>query len=217
MGGHQATGQPAARGPRHRQTTIQYAPVAKGMSPVTGIEALAPLAVRMDAPLPRLYAGYAKLGFGMYTSPYADIHLGETQSRKGAWGLPSTTAARPAPRVLWTASAWMKAGPTTVSMATSAASSTEAASRWMQGCSPSVGTVRPRSRTRRHGGLLWALWIGSYLTADVSVRLQNHLRDSAKVHRDLELAMSRLMPGASPRQGMCSPPTSCRPTNAKTC
>ena len=141
--------------------TIQYAPVAKGMSPVTEIEALAPLAVRMDAPLPRLYAGYAKLGFGMYTSPYADIHLGETQSRRAHGAFTSTTAARPAPRVPWTASAWMKAGPTTVSTATSADSSTAAASRWMResiakrgDCTASISGEQPR-------GTSLPLWIGS--------------------------------------------------------
>ena len=66
--------------------TINYAPIAKSIAPVTQVRTIEPFAVRMDAPLPRLYAGYAKGGFGLYTSPFADIHYGETQSRKGSWG-----------------------------------------------------------------------------------------------------------------------------------
>ena len=67
--------------------TIDYAPIAKSIAPVTQVRTIEPFAVRMDAPLPRLYAGYAKGGFGLYTSPFADIHYGETQSRKGSWGV----------------------------------------------------------------------------------------------------------------------------------
>ena len=67
--------------------TISYEPVVKSISPKTETEDIQPLAVKMDAPLPRLYAGYAKGGFGLYTSPLLDIHFGETQSRNGAWGV----------------------------------------------------------------------------------------------------------------------------------
>ena len=182
--------------------TIQYAPVAKGMSPVTEIEALAPLAVRMDAPLPRLYAGYAKLGFGMYTSPYADIHLGETQSRKGAWGLhlhhSSSAGSTGAVDSLGVDEGWSHNG------------LHGHLRRFIDRSSLTVDAGIARQAWGLYGLDLGRAATGDffapvdrqhYLTADVSVRLQNHLRDSAKVHRDLELAMSRLMPGASPLPG----------------
>ena len=50
---------------------IRYSPIAKSIAPETQVQSIDPFAVRMDAPLPRLYAGYAKGGFGLSASPLA--------------------------------------------------------------------------------------------------------------------------------------------------
>ncbi len=182
--------------------TIQYAPVAKAMSPMTETESLPPLAVRMDAPLPRLYAGYAKVGFGMYTSPLADIHLGETQSRNGAWGVHllhrSSAGSTGAPDSLGLDEGW---------------SHNALGAHWRRFIDKSSLTLDAGLDRKAWG--LYGLDLGraadglfsapvdrqSYTTAHVSARLQNHLRDSTKVHRDLRLHASRLMPGTSPLPG----------------
>lgn len=182
--------------------TIQYAPLAKAMSPMTETESLPPLAVRMDAALPRLYAGYAKVGFGMFASPLADIHLGETQSRNGAWGL----------QLLHRSSAG----------STGAADSLGVDEGWSHNA---IGGHLRRfidkssltldANLDRKAWGLYGLDAGSvdaslfsaptdrqtYTTVQFSARLQNHLRDSTKVHRDVHLLVSRLMPGTSPLPG----------------
>lgn len=179
--------------------TIQYAPVAKAMSPVTKTEPLTPLAVRMDAPLPRLYAGYAKVGFGMYTSPLADIHLGDTQSRKGAWGV----------HLLHRSSAGSAGAPDSAGVNEGWSHNALGAHlrRFIDRSSLTLDASLDRKGWGLYGLDLAQFNNGSYaapadrqhyLTTKVSARLQNHERDSSKVHRDLRLEASRLMPGQSP-------------------
>jgi hypothetical protein len=179
--------------------TIDYAPIAKSIAPVTQVRPIEPFAVRMDAPLPRLYAGYAKGGFGLYTSPFADIHYGETQSRKGSWGF-------------------------NLVHRSSAGSTGQVDSLGLdEGWSHNVlqGHYKrfiDRSSLTLEGGIQRDAWgihgldlsmidpttfaapdgRQTYSRVYTSARLQNHQRDSTKVQRDLRLTTSRLTLGLSP-------------------
>lgn len=179
--------------------TIDYAPIAKSIAPVTQVRTIEPFAVRMDAPLPRLYAGYAKGGFGLYTSPFADIHYGETQSRKGSWGV-------------------------NLVHRSSAGSTGQVDSLGLdEGWSHNVlqGHYKrfiDRSSLTLEGGIQRDAWgihgldlsmidpttfaapdgRQTYSRVYTSARLQNHQRDSTKVQRDLRLTTSRLTLGLSP-------------------
>ena len=179
--------------------TISYTPVVKAVSPKTETEDIQPVAVKMDAPLPRLYAGYAKLGFGIYTSPLVDLHLGETQSRNGAWGIHLVHRS--------------SAGSTgqVDSLGTDEGWSYNALKGYYR-------KFIDRSSLTLDGGLDRTAWglhgldlssdndLGfiapekrqTYGTLHARARLQNHERDSTKVHRDIELAVSRLTPGDAP-------------------
>ena len=150
-------------------------------------------------PLPRLYAGYAKGGFGLYTSPFADIHYGETQSRKGSWGV-------------------------NLVHHSSAGSTGQVDSLGLdEGWSHNVlqGHYKrfiDRSSLTLEGGIQRDAWgihgldlsmidpitfaapdgRQTYSRVYTSARLQNHQRDSTKVQRDLRLTTSRLTLGLSP-------------------
>lgn len=43
--------------------------------------------VDVSTPLPLLYKGYARLGFGMYASPVAELAYTDVRSRKSSWGV----------------------------------------------------------------------------------------------------------------------------------
>lgn len=179
--------------------TISYTPVVKAVSPKTETEDIQPVAVKMDAPLPRLYAGYAKLGFGIYTSPLVDLHLGETQSRNGAWGVHLVHRS--------------SAGSTgqVDSLGTDEGWSYNALKgyyrKFIDRSSLTLDGGLDRSAWGLHGlDLSSANDLGfnapekrqTYGTLHARARLQNHERDSTKVHRDIELAVSRLTPGDAP-------------------
>lgn len=46
-----------------------------------------PVRLRVDAPLSRLYRGYAKAGYGLYNTPLVEISLTDLRSREGTWGI----------------------------------------------------------------------------------------------------------------------------------
>lgn len=178
---------------------IEYAPVAKSISPATDIVPIQPLAVKMDAPLPRLYAGYAKGGFGLYATPLLDVHFGETQNRDGAWGV----------HVLHRSSAGSTGQPDSLGV-DEGWSHNAVRGHWRRFVDRSSLTVTgglDRKAWGLHGlDLSRAASDGfsapsdrqKYLVLHAEARLQNHLRDSTKVQRDLQLNVSRLTPSASP-------------------
>lgn len=179
--------------------TISYTPVAKSISPKTETEDIQPLAVKMDAPLPRLYAGYAKGGFGLYTSPLVDVHFGETQSRDGAWGVnlnhKSSAGSAGQADSLGVDEGW----------------SHNAASgyyrRFIDRSSLTLDGGIDRKAWGVHGLDLNAAQGGdfaapkdrqTYSKTFVNGRLQNHERDSTKIHRDVQVQASRLSVGPTP-------------------
>ena len=50
-------------------------------------EYVAPKRVDVTDPLPMLYKGYARLGFGMYASPLAELSYTDLRNRKANWGV----------------------------------------------------------------------------------------------------------------------------------
>ena len=179
--------------------TISYEPVVKSISPKTETEDIQPLAVKMDAPLPRLYAGYAKGGFGLYTSPLLDIHFGETQSRNGAWGVnlmhKSSAGSTGQADSLGLDEGW------------SHNLATGYYRRFIDKSSLTLDGGVERQAWGLHGLDLSRTQSGDfsapssrqvYARTFVNGRLQNHERDSAKVHRDIQLQVSRLAIGSTP-------------------
>ena len=178
---------------------IQYAPIAKRTSPDPAVRDIAPLAVEMDAPLPRLYAGHARAGFGIYTSPLLDVHVGDTRSRQGAWGLSfrhrSSAGSTGRDDSLGVDEGWSKNAVRGYLR------------RFVKRSSYTAGGFLERDAWGMHGLDLSPAAEGAftapterqtYTRMGASVRLQNHERDSSKVHRDLALTYSRLTLGASP-------------------
>jgi len=182
--------------------SIQYTPIAKSIAPETQVHPIETFAVRLDAPLPRLYAGYAKGGFGLYTSPLAEIHYGETQSRNGTWGV----------HMIHRSSAG----------STGQIDSLEVDEGWshnalgghckwfLEKSSLSLDAGLERDGWGLHGldlsratteGFSAPTTRQAYSRMHASARLQNHQRDSTKVQQDISLEASRLTLGHAPVPG----------------
>lgn len=181
---------------------IDYAPIAKHTAPEPTIRSIAPLAVEMDAPLPRLYAGHARAGFGLYSSPLLEVHLGDTRSRKGAWGLSfrhrSSAGSTGRGQDLGVDEGWSKNALNAYLR------------RFVKRSSVTATGSYERDAWGLHGldlaSALDGAWYApvdrqTYGRMGLGVRLQNHERDSSKVHRDLQLHFSRLSAGPSPWSG----------------
>ena len=181
---------------------IAYAPIAKRTSPQPVARTIAPLAVEMDAPLPRLYAGHARAGFGIYTSPLLELHLGDTRSRQGAWGVSlrhrSSAGSTGQADSLGVDEGWSKNALNGYYR------------RFVKRSSVTASGFVARDSWGLHGLDLAAAAAGnfsapaerqSYTRMGVDLRLQNHERDSTKVHRNLSLTYSRLGIGPSPLPG----------------
>ncbi len=51
------------------------------------VDSIEPARLTVLAPQPRLYKGYVKAGFGLYTTPLGEIYFDQTRSRKNTWGM----------------------------------------------------------------------------------------------------------------------------------
>jgi hypothetical protein len=181
---------------------IDYAPIAKRTAPAPDVRNIAPIAVEMDAPLPRLYAGHARGGFGLYASPLLDIHIGDTRSRQGAWGLSlrhrSSAGATGKPDSIGVDEGWSKNAVNGYYR------------RFVDRSSVTASAFLERDAWGLHGLDLNATTDGgfsapqgrqTYGRMGAEFRLQNHERDSSKVHRNLSLSYSRLTLGVAPAPG----------------
>jgi hypothetical protein len=76
---------------------FSYRLLAKRMnvSPVWSM--IEPVRLRVDAPLSRLYRGYARAGFGLHNTPLLDISFTDLRSREGTWGFQASHFATDAP------------------------------------------------------------------------------------------------------------------------
>jgi len=181
---------------------IYYAPIVKRTVPEPTIRQIAPLAVEMDAPLPRLYAGHARAGFGIYTSPLLELHLGDTRSRQGAWGVSL--------RHRSSAGSTGQADSLGVNEGWSKNALNGYYRRFVKRSSVTASGFLQRDAWGLHGLDLASASAGyfsapterqSYTRMGADLRIQNHERDSTKVHRNLSLSYSRLSIGPSPLPG----------------
>ena len=177
---------------------IEYAPISKRTAPSPVSRTIAPIAVKLDAPLPRLYAGHARAGFGLYSSPMLEVHLGDTRSRQGAWGLSfrhRSSAGSTGKDSIGVDEGWSKNALTGylrrfVKRSSITASAFLERDAWgLHGLdlTPAAEGVFSPPNNRQNYGRMGA-----------ALRLQNHERDSSKVHRNLAISYSRLSVGVAP-------------------
>jgi hypothetical protein len=180
---------------------IEYAPISKRTAPSPVSRTIAPIAVKLDAPLPRLYAGHARAGFGLYSSPMLEVHLGDTRSRQGAWGLSfrhRSSAGSTGKDSIGVDEGWSKNALTGylrrfVKRSSITASAFLERDAWgLHGLdlTPAAEGVFSPPNNRQNYGRMGA-----------ALRLQNHERDSSKVHRNLAISYSRLSVGVAPTPG----------------
>lgn len=78
--------------PEPVDTILPTLPVKYEMIPAKAdiparVDPIAPASLRIITPQERLYRGYAKAGFGLYTTPLGELHYDRGRSRDNAWGL----------------------------------------------------------------------------------------------------------------------------------
>jgi len=180
---------------------IQYAPIAKRTSPGPVSRTIAPIAVKMDAPLPRLYAGHARAGFGLYASPLLEVHLGDTRSRQGSWGLSvrhRSSSGSTGKDDIGVDEGWSKNAVNGYFR------------RFVKRSSVTATAFLERDAWGLHGLDLSRSASGvfsppierqNYGRMGAALRVQNHERDSSKVHRNLAISYSRLSIGLAPTPG----------------
>ena len=65
---------------------FEYKLLSKRLNVVPEWTLLEPVRLRVDAPLARLYRGYARAGYGIYNTPLLEVSLTDLRSREGTWG-----------------------------------------------------------------------------------------------------------------------------------
>ena len=80
-----------------REREFSYRLLAKRMNVSPVWTMLEPVRLRVDAPLARLYRGYARAGFGLYNTPLLEISMTDLRSREGTWGFQASHFATEAP------------------------------------------------------------------------------------------------------------------------
>jgi len=76
---------------------FSYRLLAKRMNVAPVWTMLEPVRLRVDAPLARLYRGYARAGYGIYNTPLLELSMTDLRSREGTWGFQASHFATDAP------------------------------------------------------------------------------------------------------------------------
>ena len=76
---------------------FSYRLLAKRMNVTPIWTMLEPVRLRVDAPLARLYRGYARAGYGLYNTPLLELSMTDLRSREGTWGFQASHFATDAP------------------------------------------------------------------------------------------------------------------------
>ncbi|MDA0732072.1 MAG: TonB-dependent receptor [Bacteroidetes bacterium] len=76
---------------------FSYRLLAKRMNVTPVWTMLEPVRLRVDAPLARLYRGYARAGYGLYNTPLLELSMTDLRSREGTWGFQASHFATDAP------------------------------------------------------------------------------------------------------------------------
>ena len=66
--------------------TIKYTMIPNKQQAEIIPSQIKPVKVNIEQKLPQIYRGYAKAGFGLYTTPLIDIYYTEGRNRNGVWG-----------------------------------------------------------------------------------------------------------------------------------
>ncbi len=67
--------------------THDYPLLSKQAFVNTEITPIQPARLKIIEPITKLYKGYVKAGFGMYSSPFLDVHFMEARNRNASWGI----------------------------------------------------------------------------------------------------------------------------------
>lgn len=78
---------PSIRDMGVEKPVFNYELLPKRMIVAPAFERVDAKRVDVSTPLPLLYKGYARLGFGMYVSPVAELAYTDVRSRKSSWGI----------------------------------------------------------------------------------------------------------------------------------
>ena len=73
-----------------QKPTFEYTILPKRVNIAPEWEAVGPTRLNVDPPLPRLYRGYVRAGFGRYMTPMLEASVTDLRSRKGTWGAMGT-------------------------------------------------------------------------------------------------------------------------------
>ena len=88
---------PELRKLENSQRDFAYRLLAKRMNVSPAWSMIEPVRLRVDAPLSRLYRGYARAGYGLNNTPLLDISFTDLRSREGTWGFNGSHFATDAP------------------------------------------------------------------------------------------------------------------------
>ena len=88
---------PELRSLESSKREFSYRLLAKRMNVAPVWTMLEPVRLRVDAPLARLYRGYARAGYGLYNTPLLELSMTDLRSREGTWGFQATHFATNAP------------------------------------------------------------------------------------------------------------------------
>ncbi|MEO8591538.1 MAG: hypothetical protein ABI432_19310 [Flavobacteriales bacterium] len=77
--------------PERIDTILPEIPVRYDLLPAMAtiephVDSIAAAKIKVDPALSRLYKGYIKGGFGLYTTPLGEVYVDQTRSRENAWG-----------------------------------------------------------------------------------------------------------------------------------
>ena len=88
---------PELRKLENSKRDFAYRLLAKRMNVTPVWSMIKPVRLRVDAPLSRLYRGYARAGYGLNNTPLIDISYTDLRSREGTWGVNGSHFATNAP------------------------------------------------------------------------------------------------------------------------
>jgi len=88
---------PELRKLENSKRDFAYRLLAKRMNVSPAWSMIEPVRLRVDAPLSRLYRGYARAGYGLNNTPLIDVSFTDLRSREGTWGFNGSHFATNAP------------------------------------------------------------------------------------------------------------------------
>ncbi|MCB0817874.1 MAG: hypothetical protein KDB77_10205, partial [Flavobacteriales bacterium] len=66
---------------------VSYELLPVRFDPPARVDSIAPARLNIQSALPKLYHGFVKAGFGLYTTPIGELYYDQTRSRKNGYGI----------------------------------------------------------------------------------------------------------------------------------